>query len=291
MPVIDVKESWEGLEADIGREDAWAQRQFTVQFDTADDPLARPFLAVEANVGDVRIPNVWERHPLKNWLFVRNKTPRKLGPLLFEVTVNYTTHSFLGKDQSFEPTADPLSQPWDIEWGFAMSNEPIDRDIYEKPITNSAGEPFDPPITRDFADLILRIHRNQAAFNTAAAFIYKDAINSDWFWGFAPKMVRCIDFSGRSARAADLFYWQVNYEFQIRRDGWKLKVFDAGYRQWNEAGTDYVNIQDEEGNPVAQPWPLNANGRKLTAQQIYAGYAYFRQFDIYSELPFSFLEL
>ncbi len=291
MAVIDVKESWEGLEADLGREEASAQRLFTVQFDTADNPLARPFLALEAAVGDVRIPNIWERHPIKNWLFVRNKTPREKGPLLFEVTVTYTTLSFAGRDQNLDPTADPLSQPWEIEWTFAMSNEPIDDDIYNRPITNSAGESFDPPITRDFADLVLRIRRNEAVFSPGRAYLYKDTINSDWIWGFAPGSVRCVDFSGRSVRAADLFYWQVNYEFQIRRDGWRRRCFDAGYRQLNAAGDDYENIKDENEDPVAQPWALNGQGRKLSASAIQSGIAYFRFFNIYRAIPFSFLGL
>ncbi|MCK5601058.1 hypothetical protein KAR91_04260 [Candidatus Pacearchaeota archaeon] len=291
MAVVDVKESWEGLEADLGREAASAQRQFTVQFDTDDDPLARPFLAVEAAVGDVRIPNIWERHPIKNWLFVRNKTPRRLGPLLFEVTVAYTTISYVGRDQNLDPTTDPLSQPWEIEWGFAMSNEPIDRDIFSRAITNSAGEPFDPPITRDFADLVLRIRRNEAAFSPGRAYLYKDTVNSDWVWGFAPGCVRCVDYSGRIARAADMFYWQVNYEFQIRRDGWRLIVFDAGYREINGDGTDYENITDEDGNQVAQPWPLNGAGRKLTLTEIQNRYAYFRTFDIYRAIPYTLLGL
>lgn len=46
-----------------------------------------------------------------------------------------------------------MEKPWAAEWEFVTTNEPIDRDIHGRPIFNSAGESYDPPITREVSEL------------------------------------------------------------------------------------------------------------------------------------------
>jgi len=289
MSVIDVKEDWQGLGSEINTESASAPRIFTVKFDTADDPLKRPFLA-ENTAG---IPLLNSAHPYKPWLFVKNKSVDSIGPFDFEVTVNYSTRSTIGgqEGESLDPTANPLEMPWEVEWGFATANEPINTDITGKPILNSADESPDPPITREISDLVLRIRRNEAAFNPLQAAEYKDAINSDWFWGFAPDLVRCTQYNANIARSGNFWYWQVKYEFQIRRIGWKLKIVDEGFRE--KTGIDsegkpiYKVIKDDEEISISQPQQLDGNGRKKNDGDP----AVLLPFDLYNSLPFSVLGL
>jgi len=242
MPVIDVKEDWQGLGVEVGTEGATAPRIFTVKFDEADPPIQRPFLAENAS----GIPALNSAHPHKPWLHVKNKVAESIGPFDYEVTVNYSTQSTTGdqEGETFDPTANPLEAPWEVEWGFATANEPINTDITGKPILNSAEESPDPSVTRDISDLVLRIRRNESAFNPLQASNYKDAINSDWFWGFAPGLVRCTQYNARIVKRGNLWYWQVQYEFQMRRIGWKLRIVDEGFRE--KTGIDSEGKPDYE---------------------------------------------
>ena len=274
MAIIDVKESWEGLEFNQGVEDASAPRIFTVKFDNADDPFVRPALAWEATGPGDRIPYIYERYHPKPYMWVHHKSVRALGPYLYEVAVHYSTRPVgPANEEPIDPTVSPLDLPWQIEWGFATREEPIDRDINGVPIANSADEAYDLPITRPFSDLVLSISRNQAEYNPILAADYKDALNSDPFFGFSPGIVRCTDLSGRSARNGDLFYWQVHHAFQMRKIGWTDRRIDKGYRE--KVGTDsdgkpeYVAIkmkmEDSDGAeevPINQPAYLDGSGRK-----------------------------
>ena len=292
MAVTEVKEDWRGLEADSGTDGASVPRVFAVQFDTADDPEKRPILAVEANDGTTRVPRLYETHPQKPWLYVNNHSVEPIGPFDFRVSVNYTNRYSRGSEEKFDPTMNPLDQPWEIEWGFAVHNEKIDRDISGEPLVNSSGESFDPPVTRDFYDLVLRITRNEEAYDPIKASDYKGSINGDIFFGFAPGLVKCTQLNARSARQADLWYWIVTYEFQMRKLGWQLRLIDEGFRTKGPAVDSEGNlviqeITDDNGVKVSQPVQLDGEGqKKKDADPITV-----LEFGINTILPFSALGL
>ncbi|HIJ70649.1 MAG TPA: hypothetical protein HPP87_04710 [Planctomycetes bacterium] len=302
MAILNIRESWEDMGYEAGVESASAPRVFTVLFDNADDPFTRPEMAWNAATHNVRIPYIYERHPSKTWLWVQRKSVRALSPCLFEVSIHYSTRPAGPADESqIDPTVSPLQLPWQISWGFAGREEPIDRDINGDPIVNSADEAFDPPVTRPFYDLTLAIIRNQAEYNPLLAADYKDTLNSDYFYGFAPGIVKCADISADSARNADLFYWHVHYQFQMRRIGWALKLIDRGYRE--KVGVDgegkpiYDAIMmgtsesgeadDDQKVPVNQPAYLDGSGRKKADSAAIT----VLEFDILESKDFSVLEL
>ncbi|GAH64211.1 unnamed protein product, partial [marine sediment metagenome] len=219
MAVIDVIEQGESRTVDVSKESIRTVRVYTVTFDNTDDPAKRPLLARNASDGTTTVPYRHQRHPYNVWLYVKSKHVDTKGPFLYEVTVYYEsfTDPWSSPDSSPMPIS-PLLQPPEVSWTFAKSNEPIAHDIYGKPITNSAGDSFDPPPTRDFDDLVLRVVRNEPEFNALRAAEYKGAVNSDVFLGFAPGIVRIEVFSGVKQYTAGLVYWKVTYEFYIRWD-------------------------------------------------------------------------
>lgn len=295
MAVLKVTGNWEGLGADAGADGAEVPQYFDVTFDNNDPPEQRPLLAWSATDGTTSVPALYSPHPYNSRLFVRRKNVDPVGPFHFRVNVYYSTRPVTpAGDEQFDPFSDPLEQPWEVEWDSVETNEPVDRDIHDRPILNSVGESYDPAIMRPVRDRLLTIRRNEGNFNYLQADDYENALNADTFYGFAPGIVRCIKYSGRRAFTGVMFYWQVTYAFQMRRDGWLRRILDQGYRTKVLAAGGAVTveaIEDDVGNKVSQPWPLNGEGYKLSQAAIDAGTAFWREHEIFRLLPFSVLAL
>ncbi|GAF73804.1 unnamed protein product, partial [marine sediment metagenome] len=236
-------------------------RVFDCHFSDASDALAaRPKLIKD----HADIPQLWDAYPNETWTYVSDVSVKPAsGPTHFKAIVTYVS------------TPDPLNEDPEITWSFAVSNEPVDRDIDGKPLVNSAGESFDPPITKDANDIVLHIVRNEAGFNSIVADNYKGAVNGDMFFGFGPGRVKCININGVKTRAAALTFWQVTYEFQFRRwqgipntpnVGWIRRILDEGFRE--KTGVEdgkavYAVITDASDNKLSQPVLLDGNGKIL----------------------------
>lgn len=286
MPIINIKEDWEKRTVEETLDEKTAIRAFTVEFDERDNPVIRPLLVLLASTPTLSVPQKGDWYPGDDFLRVVKRTVRPYqGPLVYEVTCNYHRSRFRKGDESAE---DPVIKKPEISWLSAVTNEPIDRDIDGEAITNSAKQSFDPPITREVYDLVLRYVRNERNFNHRHASEYKGAINSDSFLGFAEELVMCTVFDGQKIydeTRGD--YYQVTYEFQIRYDGWKRRVLDEGFAE--KIGTDDDNKPEHEENldintrKLSEPIKLDGNGRKLAdgAEDV------FIPFDVYHKRPFS----
>lgn len=291
MSVIKVVEDWSERTVSGEATKLTAKRVYAVEFDNADVPENRPLLAFAATDGVTSVPNIYAIHPYNNWLFVESKHVDTIGPFHYRVTVNYssTLNPATGQPQT------PLLEEPSFSWHFVTSNESIDRDVYGNAITNSSEEAFDPPVTRDFHDLVLRIERNELAYYPLVAYQYKGAVNSDVFLGFPAGTVLCTVMDATKARASNLVYWRITYEFHMRWDGWKLKMIEQGFREKNGTNPDgspkYKDITDENGNLVSQPVLLDGSGKKLSQAAITAGNFVKREFVIRRSLPFSVLNL
>jgi hypothetical protein len=246
-----------------GSYDGAGKEIYVVTFDNADSPASRPYIARDytQEVGGVRIPAMWESHPYSPWIYVKNKRVSMWnGPFHWQVTVEY------------EYVENPLTQPYTAEWLFSTSNEPVDRDREDNALVNSADEPWDPAITEEASDLVLRITRNEASYDPAVAAEFKRSVNSATFLWFPPKTVKCSVFEGVRTRVANLWYAKVNYEFVIRLEkdkldnyiGWKRRILDQGLRTKDAQG-NYTLIRDSEGDPITTPVKLNGLGQKLTS--------------------------
>ncbi len=261
MGVLDVTENFTGLGSEShvepdGKELGVATRYFDVMFDLSDVAAIRPFIAR----ADSRIPQLGELHPYQqnNLIYVVNQdaTVANESSTLFQVAVRY------------REIRNPLDEPPVVEWLSASTMEPIDTDIDGNPILNSSDEPFDPPPTEEFYDLIMRATYNVSFFDPVGASNYKGAVNSDLFRGFAPGLAKVKEYRSRQIWTfTGNFYIEVAVELHFRSTGWKRKFLDQGYRI--KTGTDsggkptYSEITDDEGNLITEPVLLDGLGQKL----------------------------
>src|SRR5215831_8394115 len=71
--------------------------------------------------------------------------------------------------------ANPLNKIPDVRFSFITFQRPLEKDkATGKPIVNSAGTKFDPPVTYDESILVLTFTRNEAVYNVALAAQYKE---------------------------------------------------------------------------------------------------------------------
>jgi hypothetical protein len=280
--IYPVTEDWSqaAVEEEAGR--IAATRVFTVLFDGGDAPESRVLLA--RNAGG--IPTPWARHPYHRWLYVSSKRVRPLGPFLFEVTVNYEAITE-GRTGAYDEPVSPLALPPEINWGFAVHSEMIDRDIDDVAISNSAGQTFDPPIQEDKYDLVMSVQWNRPSFNRLLAAEYIGQINSDVFYGFPIGTVRCVNLAGVEIFTPYLIYYRVSMEFHIRWAGWKRRILDQGWAIKTGVDGDgkpiYKVNKDEDDTILPEPVKFDGAGGILP----FASDGYFLEFDTLVALPFA----
>jgi len=201
------------------------------------------------------------------------------NPRVWEVTVEYGPQ---------EPgDENPLNRPLEISWSFAQFTRVCDRDINGHALLNSAGDFFDPPPEIDDSRPVLTIVRNEASFDPAQAIDYQDAVNSDSFLGFAAGTAKVMGISSSLQFESNIFFWKTSYEFQFRRDGWKLSVLDQGRYKTNHKPIPEKDSggNDMVGTHVSDPVPLDGSGNPLTNPT--PSTAVFREFDVYKQRAFS----
>lgn len=205
----------------------------------------------------------------------------------WRVTVEY------GKPDSPDLTENPLEDPPTLDIEGREIEIPVERDKDGNLIVNSAGDPFDPPLTITEDHIIITIARNEATEQYAidnpsysgTVFSYElitanvGKVNTETFLGFGARRVKML--RPRITREFNEnigYYWKVVYRFEvIDREytipdpanaaatislgvGWDRVVLDAGYR-YLDATVPKLVIQD--GQPVREPALLDGAGALL----------------------------
>jgi hypothetical protein len=214
---------------------------------------------------------------------------------IFDVTVEYDD-DFEGMDKEKPTDNNPLNRPVVVQGGFNEHDEIIYQDLDNNPIKNSAGDPFDPPPTRKAGALRFSMTKNYPTLNLGILRAYKNAINSDAWFGQAQYTARIANVSfsrvieevqnGENDHQTWV-YWPYTFEFEVAEpdvgDGtWHMVLLDQGYRH-TQAG-DPLPIRNTDGTPVTQPSLLNGSGALSTTP-------HFLTFNIYRALPFAALGL
>jgi len=208
----------------------------------------------------------------------------------WDVTVTYGPWDPL----THTATGNPVDQPIDVSFQWQVFEQVADIAMTPGssppayvPVVNSAGDPFDPPVTREQLKGILRVSWNSLTFNPAAFFTYGNMINSDVWNGFPafsikfspPNMPQRLysQFMGQN-------YYRLEGEFAFNPNdgGWNAKPIDRGYRAKNTSG-GLNKIVDITGQPISQPALLDGSGNVLTTLSDYVQL----EFQVYTSTVFA----
>lgn len=188
------------------------------------------------------------------------------------------------------PDNNPLDVPIDVKWGFRDHEIVLERDINGDLVANTAGDPFDPPVTVDDPRLLMTVTRNEATFNFAWVVQYRNAINTDPFAGFDPYFCKVLNIEATNQFNQDVgWYYTVTYQFEFIcpkvndiTDGFRKKILSQGYRALGRASGLPFHVS-YKGVEVNSPVLLDEGGHALVS----GAPAHFIDVPAYPELPFS----
>lgn len=230
-------------------------------------------------------------HPLNPWLVLK---PIKIKqsdetPQLFKASLTYDSEPIKQKDKEKSQYPNPLLRPAKIRWRTEHEEEAAQQNRKGKAILNSAGEYFDPPLSRKRRFLTAVVRKNVAGF-------------PDWAWD----LIGCVNSSayvldgrtipvGRSiVDNIELGEWQeegdpedpggviqfreVQFEIAVKRprdarsgedssaipSPWQLEVLDQGLHEKKNGKLIRIMDQASPPQPIAQPICLNGAGLRLS---------------------------
>lgn len=266
--------------------------------------------AVIAGTAPGFLPVMGDPHPENPAAIVsdRNIVQDDADPLRWLVTITYNTH--LNLPDAVQPDGGTPANPADIAenplrrptiWKctvqqvqeVARSGFPVDDagnfGLLPKPITNSAGFLYDPPVMIEVSRPVITATRNLAFEPILHAMEIGDIVNSLPWRGIPARCARVVGAEAEGVFENNVAFWRLTYSFAIKWDTWDARPLDAGTMerivQFGDGGggvpvttTKFQAILDPAGNPVTEPVPLDGNGRKLAANagEVYRRYSCYR---------------
>jgi hypothetical protein len=167
---------------------------------------------------------------------------------------------------------DPTSEAARVSWSGENFQEVAVVDKDDKPILNSAGDPYDPPLMKDFSRPVATVRKY---VSSAPAWILDshDKKNSTEFVldgltvPAGKAKIKRVDISDQPLYRNGVAYREMTIVIHFSKNGWVRKVLDAGFRRIY-SGTSRENItltnsDDQQEYPTA-PVPLDGSGVELT---------------------------
>jgi hypothetical protein len=160
----------------------------------------------------------------------------------------------------------PVNLPLRFRIDFTTAEVAALVDVDGNPIVNSAGDPYDPPLTREVTRATLTVKRNEspASVNLSTLAALSNTLNAAVWNAFPIKTVRLnpiklpdIEYS----QATNTFYFPIEYVFDINFDTWVKQVVNAGFRELDADG-NLIPILINGVQP-STPVPLDEDGHKI----------------------------
>jgi hypothetical protein len=288
MAVTKVIEKWQGRGASTDEKGVRTlQREWDVTTDS--DDTAEPAV-IDAVIAADASAALYASHPAWAPALCRKlDTQPNNGPRAWKVKAEYSTAPFEARgdgsgaganstspnsNQNNEATAD--SRPPTISITRKEVTEPLEFDAETlDPVVNTVGDPFEPvpEVMRSRQLITWKFHRTPAQLDWNNRSQWMDTVNFDAVTilgrTYPARSLRCVDYSlgtvwdtGPTGLA---FFFELTAQAEYKPDLWDVSLLNTGRRK--KVGTGgtgdpvrLVAIVDDQGQPVADPVPLDAAG-------------------------------
>jgi len=288
MAVVNVSQMWSrdgGSVTAMQDDNQFREYMRTTAYQVLSDDPEENLNAIENAAG---VPEIGDAYPTSNIAFCVSKTTSKIGPVFWQVQVEYKG------DDSF------LRNRPIIKRRGIITSEPIDVDFDGRAIVNVNNEPVE-GLSRDIADLQVTVTRNFASIDDEIATNYLMASNSDTWYGKAPGRVRMVDYTVdevfRNSTSTVPDYYVVTATMMVRRpylttsaQAWYIRYRNEGMLEKPDTGIfagKIVPAVAESGEYATRPILLKENG----AREDNPANAHFIYAKVYDSLPYNALGL
>ena len=158
---------------------------------------------------DSRVYQIGQFHP-GTYAICKRRSVSKVG-LIFSIV----SHEFEGEIGPGGLIDNPLNKPVEYEWGQATSTEPIDVDVYGRPIVTANGEEI-VGLTKEISDSVLIMRKNFAIFTPWLQQAYLNSVNSDLFANWLPGTGKMKTLTAKQIKFGAFEYFEVNATVQFR---------------------------------------------------------------------------
>ena len=242
-------------------------RGYTIESDATD--------VIEDVAAATGLPVLGELYPGTTQIYVTDiGVPQRIGPCFWMVVITY--------EGEFGPEgigSAPETKPPVVTWRTVASEEPIDRDRFDKPFVTVNGEKVN-GITETVHDFVYDIHRNYAAgaFNMPGLQAYLMSVSSDAIFTyegtFAAGTGRLTRFQpspkNPNKTTGAPGYYEVHaevtfrYPYRVTPDkAWAKRWLHEGYQIKAPGRTQPIHAV-HDGEKVSRPVLLKADGTEET---------------------------
>lgn len=174
---------------------------------------------------------------------LKNKRVRQDSskPDLFYVSCDFGVEISTENQQSQgfdDPQLPPLSRPPVYNFSTELVEQAITKDALDKPIVNTAQQPFDPPLTKykPLLNFTVTINVHPSNFKPVRFLRFAGKINANVWLGFKPGTVMFLEFSGGEIRyEMEQYFVPTTFSFKVDEEGWvPVKVLNVGTVYWTE---------------------------------------------------------
>ena len=194
---------------------------------------------------------------------IRSREPqvKKISPTFFNIEVNYGKDVTSTGERKEDGAANPLAKPAEENWDSNIITLPMSQDINGVPYVNIFAEPVI-GMERDFADEVLYLTRNEAAFNEYNAHAWLHTVYDGVFRGtdrgrVLMKRIRVEHIKDEvddSSTFGEILYSRVAYEIHFRHRNVPLINAYELKRYGTTKMMVFVAIDDNEANQSKHAW-------------------------------------
>lgn len=215
-------------------------------------------------------------------------------PTYWLVRINYSTNQpSPGIDPGGGPsgtpaanyTDDPRSKPAQVSFRTQSVQTAIQRDLDDFLICDSTGRPF---VTQTIEDngSILTISKNLAVLPFALMRDYRNAVNSDNYFGIAAGHLKMLSIRADSHYDKDIFYWSLTCEMFVADDEWITRYGELDYLSLLDRGPEYLDSSGVRHRYTVDGQLAEVNLNGVDGQQAAAGAEHYLAFRVRPRKPF-----
>ena len=288
MPIVSFDRKY-NLPSTAGREISIANRTANRTFDIPYMAITDVRMEEDDVVKDPLIPllgSTFDQNPSCRLGRV-SATRNAENNLVWIVTLGYSSE--FPKPEEIEDD-NPLNAPVKRSSNFHEVQAPLRVDLNGVQVRLTNKLAIDPPLMVRRSVRVYRFVKNYPTWNIATEDQYHDHVNSATWMGKAAGTVYC-QISSEQMNRKGYDYFTVTYEFQYDPRGWQPQIYNYSTQQFNILGTDLIPILNEKLVPVKEPWPLDADGRKIPGADLLTVGPYKSEFKGYETADFNDLGL